>query len=391
MATITPKAIRIPATTDSKVQIGSDMVTPVSGTNYSYSQSDIADAKIIFRSNSNVDMSDTIPFLNDGEFTVYNNDSLALLLVKSAVALDGSPSGWVLLGPYQAAKFAVRDGAAYTISQERCRPRRPTTRWYVRNFGTGHSDGNCGVSDAEAFTNPCSAYDVLRKRIDANNTGMEFYLRWDGTSLQTDYSSLLATYTFPSLPHDFGITLLGETDVNGSVRCRLVNSTWGALHVAGGCQVYAKDVAFQSSNGAPNVIAPYDGFINLHNVVCYGTGGIAPVIVAGPNKGYVTTTGPIWLNPPGGNFATAIFQAHDHSSIVPQYQSLVYSYGAVQITPSGGCAVVAVSNGGKVNAINTWAGVYNGPAYYGTSGGIITGASAIPGTPGVQDGTCVIQ
>lgn len=358
------------------------------GNNYTYANSDLG--TVVFRSNNGSDMSDTIPSLNDGELTVYNTDLTGLLLIKSSVALDCTTSGWVLIGPRQAAKFAISSNAAYTISKEKCKPR-STRRWYIRNFSTGHSDNNCGVSDAEAFTTPCAAYDTIRKEIDANNQQQEFYLRWDGTSLQSDYDSLLATWTIPSLPHDFGVTLRGETDVNGSVRCRLVNSTWGALHVAGGCQVYAKNVAFQSSNGAPNVIAPYDGFINLDNVVCYGTAGTAGTIVAGPNKGYITTTGPVYLNPPGGNFATAIFQAHDYSSIVPQYQNLVYAYGAIQITPSGGCAVVAVNGGGKVNAINLWAGVYNGPAYYATSGSIITGSAAIPGSTGAQDGTCTIQ
>lgn len=354
----------------------------------------------IARANGGADMFDAFSAAGivDGQVTVYNADATGILAIKSETTLDGLSTSFVMLGPKQGATFWIDGGAVRTISpRQLCMPR-SARRWYVRNYGSGQSDLNTGLRREDAFASIEAAYNAIRTLVNANLQPQEIFCCWDGTSAPADYFGAIIVYQVLGLPRDFGITLRGETDSGGNVRVRVADGGDGGIHVAGGAQVYIRNIAVRTLLGRPSIIVPFEGKAWLDNVVLYGAAGSigtvgASLIEAGGVNGYVSQIGPISVIDDGSStiFANSLFRSYDGGKLYSETGTVVTLSG----NPRFARGTFVCERQADMYLQNSWVGGAVGPRWRGTGLSTITTPAGqsinswAPGTSnGFNDGSC---
>ena len=255
------------------------------------------------------------------------------------------------------------------------------TRYYVDSLHGNNS--NNGLIRECAFKTLQGAWDWVYSEIDAHLHSVEFFLVNSGAP----YSGVIAAYQIPGLPHDYGVRFTGELDAAGHVCTLVEDSSAGCFHIAGGCQVYIRNVAVRSHNGAQSIKAAYHGSVFLDNMVFYGADGAA-LIEAGPVYSRVEINSPFWVHNLG-TAGSAILSAYDTGSITVPAQATC----TIQGNPYFSFSTVAVSDRGKMQVRCPFVGDARGRRWTTQSDGmILTGRdldSYIPGdAPGSSlDGT----
>jgi hypothetical protein len=259
------------------------------------------------------------------------------------------------------------------------------TRIWINN--QGGCDENDGLTKEDAFETPQAAWNWVYLHVDLNLNGVEFFM----CGSPEPYPGLIFAYFLPGAPHDYAITFCGELQ-NGVALARMEDGNAGCIHVAGNCQVYARDLQAKATGSAPVFTAPYGGFLFLENVVALGAGS-GPLLQAGPNGGRIdvgttkpgVTDQPWWVS--GGG--SALLSAFDGGSIFIRPEATCI----ISNNPGFTAATFSVSQMGRIEARNRWNGSARGTRWWRQSAGLIlTGQNPdtyIPGSaPGVAlDGT----
>lgn len=334
----------------------------ITGDSHAFDDNDVT-AGFIERSNSNgQNMVDTFPAnLADGQVVVRNANTEGPWIATGS-SIDGSPAGYVILGPKQSATLRIENGTIKPIVLPIFAPGRLTT-WWVRNFtddavrGTlpTPSDANHCLTLEAACASIQAAFDKMR-RIFPNLQRQEIVLTWDGTSTIHDYAGAILAWQLPGLPSDYGLTIRGEND--GLVRTRIADGLDGGLHVAGDLQVYLRWTAVWTWQTArPAIIAPYGGKIWLDTVVLYGAAGNggntpAALLETGPQKGQIAIIGPVHVLDAhtSTKFATCLFNATDGGEIYVQPYTRIYLWWAPRFEVATRCGYMR----GVISSYAAW-------------------------------------
>lgn len=225
----------------------------------------------------------------------------------------------------------------------------PTTRIWV-DIVAGN-DSNDGLSFVTAKQTPQAAVDMVIKDFHLNNFAVEFFYvaRFSGPN-PVEYPGVIFAYPFMGSPHDFAITLRGQT-IGGAVQVRIADGIAGCVHAAEGAQVYIHDIAVRSTAGGnPCLKAAYNGKLFLDNVVFYTGGG--SMIEAGPRGGSIDINGPLSINQFGTDQSAGLTNSMDGGTIISAPGTIWTLVGSPQFS----FGMLNASLRGYQDLRHTWAG-----------------------------------
>ncbi len=248
--------------------MGSSTVTGAA-TTYTNAQ----DGTLVSRSNSGAIMVDALPgtspgVLNAGTVITVHNDGTTLMSVgvASGAQLDGSASGFVMLGPQQTASFHS-DGSNYRSLIKPTFAKlgygQPVTIYIDQNG----NDGNCGLTSATAFKTIQAAWNFAAFNIHINSGSIFFQL----ADSATEYQGVVCNGFH--LGYGFGQVLFrGNASDWSAVKVKNTIAGLACFLASNGASIYVESLSLESVGN--NLETNWYALIFFKNVIFKASGNV---------------------------------------------------------------------------------------------------------------------